>query len=144
MQNLASKSRKSKTGVSEAVRRASIKLGDGDIKGAVRVLCSEDDYIPPNMAAFNILLEKHLPQPPDRRSVPPSVVPPLFVGLDEVLAAVRTFSPGLSGRVDGLRPQHLIDMLDLANPGSLRDALVDFVNSVLAGGIPPQVRPFFC
>jgi len=63
MQNLASKSKKSKPGVSETARRASMKLGDGDIKRVVGVLCSEDDYLPPNMAAFNILLEKHPPQP---------------------------------------------------------------------------------
>jgi len=67
----------------------------------------------------------------------------LFIGLNKVLTAVKTFSPGSSGGVNGLRPQHLIDMLDVSNPGSLGDALVDFVNVVLAGGVPPQVRPFF-
>jgi len=47
------------------------------------------------------------------------------------------------GGVDGLRPQHLSDMIDRSSPGSLGKTLVEFTNMVLAGGVPEEVRPVF-
>jgi len=43
----------------------------------------------------------------------------------------------------GLRPQHPQDMLQNADPGGLPSTLCDFVNMVLAGGVPPVVRHDF-
>ena len=60
----------------------------------------------------------------------------LLIGLVEVLAVLKSFFPGSSGGVDGLCPQHVIDMTEWSSPGSLEGALVDFVNMVLAGGVP--------
>ena len=56
--------------------------------------------------------------------------------------AVRSFTPGSAGGIDGLKPQHLKDLLFLQG-SSLEDSLTAFVNLVLAGGVPGPVRPSF-
>lgn len=53
---------------------------------------------------------------------------------------------GSAGGPDGLRPQHLKDLVGPATGGgvhSLLSALASFVTLVLAGRTPPSIRPFF-
>ena len=48
---------------SEVARRASIKLGDGDIKGAIRLLCSQEGGVSPSAKSAAQMRDKHpLPQ----------------------------------------------------------------------------------
>jgi len=122
---------------------SAIRLADGDIHGAIRSLCSEETYSLPDLAGLALLQAKHPIRPQDRRAIPFSVVPPLSVSNLEVLTAVRSFNPGSSGGVDGLRPQHIRDMLDVSSAESLLSALTDFVNLILSGGLPLAVRPAF-
>jgi len=45
--------------------------------------------------------------------------------------------------VDGLRPQHIRDMLDILSAESLLSVVTDFVNLTLSGGLPLAVGPAF-
>jgi len=61
-----------------------------------------------------------------------------------VRRAALSFPAGSAGGPDGLRPQHLLDLL-LSNESGpeLLSALTAFVNLVLAGGCPARVAPIF-
>jgi len=43
--------------------RASLKLGIGDVTGAVNVLSSDCTYVAPDVHTYNVLLTKHPPTP---------------------------------------------------------------------------------
>ena len=58
------------------------------------------------------------------------------------MKAIKSFTPGSAGGPDGLRPQHLSDMVG-PQGGTLLDALTELMSLVLSGGVPEQVRPFF-
>jgi len=121
----------------------SLQLEDGDMHGAVRILCSNEEYTPPDASSYAILQSRHPPSPPDRRKITSTTSPLLFVQLSNIRFAVRSFAPGSSGGHDGLRPQHIRDMLDTSAPGTLDQALLDFTNFTLSGGMPVEVRPVF-
>jgi hypothetical protein len=60
----------------------------------------------------------------------------------EVLEAVRSFPVGSAGGPDGFRPGHLLDLVGHNEPAlPLVEALTDFVNLLLRGECPPEVRP---
>ena len=61
----------------------------------------------------------------------------------DIKGAIRSFKPGSAGGRDGLRPQHLRDMIDDRVGGDLCEALAEFANLVLGGGVPESVRPVF-
>jgi len=61
----------------------------------------------------------------------------------ELIKAIKQIAPGSAAGWDGLRPQHLQDMLQNANPVGLPSTLCEFVNMVLAGGVHPSVRHAF-
>ena len=61
----------------------------------------------------------------------------------EVTKAIRSFAPGSAGGREGLRPQHLKDMTGERLGGELIEALTEFVNLALRGGVPEVVRPAF-
>src|SRR6266516_129866 len=61
----------------------------------------------------------------------------------EVKKAIRSFVPGSAGGRDGLRPQHLKDMTEDRMGSALAEALADFTNLVLSGGVPIAVRQIF-
>ncbi|NJL55677.1 hypothetical protein HC928_11090 [bacterium] len=71
-------------------------------------------------------------------------LPSLSVDEQEVRQAAMSFPAGSSGGPDGLRPQHLKDMLpnDNVDIGFL-SALTGFVNTVLTGLCPPSIAPYF-
>ena len=82
---------------------------------------------------------------------PDSTIPPadqtpqhLTTSEEDVLQAVRSFPKSSAGGPDGLRPQHLKDMLaDQTSYHVLLPTLVSFVQLVLEGRTPPSIRPFF-
>lgn len=95
----------------EAIARlASVKLEDGDVKGAVRLLCSDDRLAFPDESTFDDLRRLHPTAPPDRRPAPTTNTPPLQVSPSAVRAAIQSFPNGSSAGPDGLRPQHLKDL----------------------------------
>ena len=128
--------------------RVSAKLEEGDFRGAVRVASSEDRRADMSESALTALQGKH-PTPHPNTSIPPFPgLPPLLsvVSLEEVSRAIMSFPNGSAGSPDGLRPQHLKDMIGhSANSGghSLLTALAAFVTLVLEGRTPSSVHPYF-
>ena len=90
---------------------ASVKLEDGDVRGKVRLLCSDDRLAIPDEFTFNELQSLHPSAPSDHRPVPSTVTPPLHVSTSTVRASIQSFPNGSSAGPDGLRPQHLKDLL---------------------------------
>ena len=96
------------------------KINDADIGGALRVLSSEDSFATPSTEVLDVLCGKNpteipdavYPNPLDWSAFPPDIT------VEEVLAAVQSFSNDLAGGVDGLRPQHLKGYADPVDRGS--------------------------
>ena len=128
-------------------RRVSAKLEEGDFKGAMHLACSKDILADHSDATFMALKDKH-PSPRVDSSIPP---PPdaatlaFTVSEADVIYAINSFPCGSAGGPDGLRPQHLKDMLKCqgGDVSLLLSALAAFVTLVLEGKAPPSIRPFF-
>jgi len=121
---------------------ASAKLEDGDVKGAVRLLCSDDKLITPDTFTFNQLSRLHPRTPADRRPAPTSDAPPLRVLPEAVKAAIQSFPSGSSAGPDGLRPHHLKDLITgITCEHPLLLAITDLLNIILEGKTPISVRP---
>ena len=122
-------------------------MEEGDFKGAVRLACSEDTFAEPSDATYAALREKH-PAPPLDSSIPP---PPtkaggLNVSEPEIVKAILSFPCGSAGGPDGLRLQHLKDMIGPRGDGAagnLVRSLAAFATLVLSGEVPVSIRPFF-
>ena len=126
--------------------RVTTKLEEGDFKGAVRLACSEDSFADLSNDTIAALKSKHpaphpdtkIPMPPDASNVP---VP---IAEEEVARAVHSFPNGSAGGPDGLRPQHLKDLISVSAERGGREllgALTNFTNLVLRGGLPNQFGP---
>ena len=141
-QRLKAKPSKTVNPETATARRAAAKMDEGDVKGAIRQLCSTDTLASPSRTSYQAILAKHPPAPLDRRTPSPIIAEPLTVSADEVLGAIRSFPPGSAGGPDGLRPQHLKDMTDRQVGSTLIESLTCFINLVLSGKVPVWVRPF--
>ena len=63
---------------------------------------------------------------------------------NEIRRAALSFPAGSAGGPDGVRPQHIRDMLMCREAGAdFLSALTDFTNLVLAGRCPEAVAPVF-
>ena len=120
------------------------KLEAGNFRTAVRLLCSDDVPAPTNAGTLQALQDKHPSAPLDRK---PACSPtgnlrfqPLQVSPDDVIKCLRTFPAASSGDPDGLTEQHITDILDSAADDKLRTTLTDFVNLLLVGELPIEVR----
>lgn len=131
----------------ETSKKVEAKLADGDIRGAIRLACSDDTFAPKDDTTLSALLEKHPPHPQPTNFPPPPADPSVAPVLDpEVFKAISTFPPGSAGGLDGMRPQILKDLLG-CNQGesgvNLADAICAFLNLTLNGGIPENICPLF-
>ena len=125
--------------------QVSEKLEEGDFKGAVRLASSDDSIALVTESTYLALLERH-PQPHPGSVIPPvdAEVSAIRVDCYEVRRSVRSFKRGSAGGPDGLRPQHLKDMLSTEDGCRvLLPALTSFIQLVLDGRTPPSVRAFF-
>ena len=116
---------------------------DGDVRGAVRLLCSSEQGVQPDTHSYGLMQKKHPTRPPDRRKPPTVLALPPLVTSEDVLRAIKSFPLGSSGGIDGLRPQHLLDLLDKVVSSTLAETMLDFVNLVLSGGVPLSIRSIF-
>ena len=74
----------------------------------------------------------------------PSSVTALGVDEATLSKAIQSFPNGSSGGPDGLRPQHLKDLVNNKESGQgLVTALTSFTNLLLNGNCPDAVMPFF-
>lgn len=125
-------------------KKCQSKLNDGDIKGAIRILSSEDTIAPVNSEVYMKLLEKR-PAPEldvtfDDKNLPIVDV----VSESETKIAVFNFQHGSSGGLDGLRPQHLKDILrvELGENGKLLlTRLANFCDLLYNGKAPDFIVP---
>lgn len=126
------------------IKKVQSKLNDGDFKGAIRILSSDDTIAPFNVETYQRLLEKH-PEP----SIPMNLVDGtqqniLPVLESEVRIAIFGFANGSAGGIDGLRPQHLKDMLMKENgehASKLLRVLCVFSENLLNGKAPAFITP---
>jgi hypothetical protein len=134
---------RSKLSEDQAVAAAvASKLEDGNIRAAVRILCSSDKPAPEDHETMEELRSKHPAPPPDRPQIPTTTHAPLQVTEEHVRGHIRSFPAGSSGGPDGLRPQHLLDLANCAETGTeLVTAITGLVNLLLAGTCPERIRP---
>jgi len=122
------------------------KLEEGDFKGAVRLACSEDSIADKSDVTFAALKENRPPNPNSSIPSPPDrSVPLLTVSMEDVAQAIKSFPNGSAGGPDGLRPQHLKDMINSSNveASSLLTALASFFTLVLEGKTPQPSTHFY-
>ena len=121
------------------------KLEDGNISAAVRLICSDDVPAPLNEDTLGKLKTKHPSPQYDHCSLPdPAACLPTAMEESDVKTAIFSFPAGSSGGLDGLRPQHLKDMINCPAGGpELLSMLTQFVNLLLAGRCHPEVLPVF-
>ena len=120
------------------------KVSDGDLKGAAQLLFSNDVVAPDNPVTLSALHSKH-PLPASTLRLPdpplPTVQPPHVTPLD-IRAALISFKKGTAGGLDGLSPQHLIDLTseELGNVGSaLLVHLTSLINLMLSGNVNESI-----
>jgi hypothetical protein len=124
----------------EIAKRATAKLEDGDVRGAIRILSSSETIAPRDAATFETLKTLHPPRPPDRRPAPTSSTAPIQVTPISVRKAIMSFPTGSAGGPDGLRPRHLKDLLIGAQDDHpLLQKITELMNILLDGSTPPQV-----
>ncbi|OXA39608.1 hypothetical protein Fcan01_25760 [Folsomia candida] len=128
-------------------KKVEAKLSDGDIRGAIRLACSDDSIALNDDVTLPALLIKHPAHPLPVNFPPPPedpIIPPV---LDhEVVKAISTFPPGSAGGLDGMRPQILKDLLGCTHGeegDGLVEAIASFVNHVHNGGVPDIFCPLF-
>ena len=128
--------------------KVSAKIEEGNFKGAIRLICSEDKIADYSEDTFKILQQKHPKPHPD------SDIPGLFGEVEHigeipepvVRYAIRSFPCWSAGGPDGLRPQHIKDMIGFTSGESgvnLLQSLSSFVGFVLCGEVLASVRPCF-
>ena len=130
-------------------KRVSAKLEEGDYRAAVRTACSNDTMAILSPDTISALKQKHPAAHADT-----TVLSQLSMGEhaslccleEEVARAIHSFPNGSAGGPDGLRPQHLKDLVGAAAGNGGRDplrALTAFVNFILQGHTPLSVRSSF-
>ena len=122
------------------------KLDEGNIRGAVRTMCSDSSLAPRNKETYAKLLKKHEPCPADRRPFPESDYPPMLLQATDIKLAISLFPVGSAGGLSGLRPQHLKDITSRRTGDSGTSfvrSLTALSNIIIAGRVPDCIRPFF-
>lgn len=92
-----------------------MKLEEGDFRGAVRLICSEDSVVDVSDATISALRSKHptsypgsiLPPPPSLEEVSGA----FSICEGDVAKAIRSFSRASAGSPDGLRAWQLLDLI---------------------------------
>jgi hypothetical protein len=139
-----------RNGHSSLAERVSAKLEDGDVRGAIRLASSEDTFAQHANNTYEQLRLLH-PQRHHCDYAPPSpsasVNNILQLCEADIIAGIKSFHAGSANGLDGLRPQHLKDLIG-GRTGAAVDRLVsrltEFANICLLGRIPASVQSVFC
>jgi hypothetical protein len=131
----------------DSLRAAAVtaKIEDGNITAAVRILCSDDAPADFSNDVYLQLKDKHPAGSTGPRSHPS---PDSFVAYQateaEVMRAVKSFPAGSAAGSDGLRPQHLLEMVTSRDAGpALLAATAAFANMLLDGTCHPDYTHIF-
>jgi hypothetical protein len=116
--NPPSTTSKSRKNISKSLStRIEAKVNDFDIKGAIKLLSSEDSLASFDDTVFQALKKKH---PKSSRHLSYDPDPPennnhnLSLNESEVLKCINSFPNGSAPRIDGMRPQFLKDMISFS------------------------------
>jgi hypothetical protein len=134
---------KKRTNLSLA-KKVEAKVADFDIRGAVKLLSSDDSLASFNKDVAEELKKKH--PSPSRELFFPDLSKPgdisLIVNEQNVREAINSFAAGSSPGLDGMRPQYLKDIISLsageAGQKALR-ALTKLCNFLLSGQLPSEI-----
>lgn len=127
--------------------RVEAKVADFDVKGAVKLLSSDDTFAPFNAETLSKLRSKH-PLPSRQLSFP---TPPsdedehLLVTPGNIKKAIKSFACGSASGPDGFRPQFFKDIISISAGKEGADALsaiTDLSNFMLAGKVNDVVCKF--
>ena len=130
--------------ISNIPRLVESKLGEGDIRGAARILFSSDVVAPCSPDTLSALESKH-PAPADGLSFPDppdSDAHTLTISGRHLVTAIGSFRSGSAGGLDGLSPQHLKDLTcpSAGEAGeSLLKELTALTNLMLSGKVDETV-----
>ena len=119
-------------------------LGQERLGDAARALLCEGTA-PPDQITADLLRELH-PQQPQIQTLPPAHHTPLTANNRIILDAFQSFPTGSACGSDGLRAQHLLDMVSVTQNierNAPLKSLTAFVNKALAGSLPDDFAPFF-
>lgn len=133
---------KSQISLSQAIAS---KLEDGNVRAAVRLLTSQESPATPSAETLASLRDKHPTSSGKLDELPsPSCDNSLVTDEAEVRRAILSFPAGSAGGPDGLRPQHIRDLVLCRESGpQLLSALTGFVNMIFSGKCPPEVASVF-
>ena len=128
--------------------QVSRKLEDGDFRGAINLVRSEDSFAPACAGTIGSLRSKHPDPPADYRQPaapdPTGSCVPITVDAATVYRAILSFPAGSAGGSDGLSLQHLKDLVRVeGSAGALTQAIAHFVNLLLQGNVPESIKPLF-
>ena len=106
--------RKSKAFDPDASLAAAVtsKMEEGNMRAAVRLLCSDERPAEFSDASLRALQAKHPLQATDRREFPPLESHSLSVDKSNVIEAIRSFPNGSGGGPDGFKPGVLKDLVN--------------------------------
>ena len=138
--------------LSNAQKRAIItkkKIEAGDVRGAVRVISSDDSLSPSSEAVLESLQSKH-PSTHPESNLPPApstsdIENSLTVCESQVLKTIHKFKPGSGGGPDLMKPQHLKDLMMKStgvSSGHLLSSLTSLCNLMLRGNVPEDITPY--
>ena len=120
------------------------KIESGNLKSAVQILCSVEGLAENTDDTLERLKNVHPQTPMDRRVFPTAEQPDVQLLSPQVLKAVKSFHNGSAAGLDGLRPQHLKDLISAPiQSEGLLTAVTLFMNTVVKGICPPTLLPFF-
>ena len=132
--------------ISTLASAVSSKIEQGNLKAAVRLICSDEPPAAPTAESARLLQVKHPSAHADRRQLP-DLLPPqgcLSISSVEITKAVMSFPNGSSGGLDCLRPQHLKDLVSGSERCErLAASIAGLVNLLFQGSCPGEVQKVF-
>ena len=142
MSNTETTSRRNRNPEATLAAAVSSKIEDGNLKAAIRLLCSEETVAPFDSDTHAQLRAKHPPSSLHPSQIePPDGFPSLILIGEAVADAIRSFPAGSSGGPDGLKPIHLSDMLACQEvKHELIAVVTEFLNLLMDGICPLSIR----
>ena len=121
------------------------KIEDGNVKAAFRLLSSEDKPAMNDEATVNALRAKYpITSANGRPAAARQDYTVLQITQADIIAVTKAFPTGSLGGPNGVRPQHMIDMVSNKENGRTRiTSVTSFVNLLLEGNCRPDVIPIF-
>ena len=127
------------------VKTANQKVGEGDIRGAIRVLCSNETIAEPTLETKSKLKSKH-PDDVEVTETFPLKAELKITQIEDVNEGIKHFPLSSSGGIDGLRPRHLKDLISFTcgeSASHLLKAIASLTDLIKAGKISQEIHSIF-